>query len=189
MTEGENKMENKENTLSIVIGSWGSYNACNERSLGSSWICLNDFDTWEEIEEELTAQGFKLEGIDEELFIQDISEDLGFNCDYMHPKKLFNILKSSGVLDIAYKFKEMKAYIEIEGWDYFEEKVEEDKDCWDDDLYFYEDMTPEEVCEQEFENMRLDLGGLNWLLNYIDFKAMARDRYNLHEVSNGSIEI
>lgn len=182
-------MENKKNTLSIVIGSWGSYNACNERSLGSSWICLNDFDTWEEIEEELTAQGFKLEGIDEELFIQDISEDLDFNCDYMHPKKLFNILKSSGVLDNTYKFGEMKAYIEIEGWDYFEEKVEEDGKNWDDNVYFYKDMTPEEVCEQEFKNMRLDLGKFNWLLTYIDFEAMARDRYNLHETSNGSIEI
>ena len=182
-------MENKKNTLSIVIGSWGSYNECNERSLGSSWICLNDYDTWEEIEEELTAQGFELEGIDEELFIQDISEDLEFNCDYMHPKKLFNILKSSGVLDNAYKFKEMKAYIEIEGWDCFEDKVENNDEDWDNYLYFYEDMTPAEVEERRLEEMGIDLGKCEWLLNYIDFKAMARDNNNLHETSNGSIEI
>ena len=27
----------KNNTISIVIGSWGSYNECNERALGSKW--------------------------------------------------------------------------------------------------------------------------------------------------------
>ena len=27
----------KNNTVSIVIGSWGSYNECNERALGSKW--------------------------------------------------------------------------------------------------------------------------------------------------------
>ena len=58
--------------VSIVIGSWGSYNECNERALGSKWIDLADYESWEEIEEELKKQGFKLNGIDEELFIQDV---------------------------------------------------------------------------------------------------------------------
>lgn len=26
--------------ISIVIGSWGSYNECNERALGSKWLDL-----------------------------------------------------------------------------------------------------------------------------------------------------
>lgn len=29
--------------ISIVIGSWGSYNECNERALGSKWLDLEDF--------------------------------------------------------------------------------------------------------------------------------------------------
>ena len=58
--------------IKIVIGSWGSYNACNERSLGSKWLTLSDYDDWEEIEKELKKEGFILNGIDEELFIQDI---------------------------------------------------------------------------------------------------------------------
>ena len=41
--------------VSIVIGSWGSYNECNERALGSKWIDLSDYESWEEIEEELKA--------------------------------------------------------------------------------------------------------------------------------------
>ena len=60
------------NTISVVIGSWGSYNECNERALGSKWLDLSNYDDWEEIEEELQKQGFILDGIDEELFIQDI---------------------------------------------------------------------------------------------------------------------
>lgn len=24
--------------INVVIGSWGSYNACNERALGSKWL-------------------------------------------------------------------------------------------------------------------------------------------------------
>ena len=39
--------------VSIVIGSWGSYNECNERALGSKWIDLYDYESWEEIEDEL----------------------------------------------------------------------------------------------------------------------------------------
>ena len=37
--------------ISIVIGSWGSYNECNERALGSKWLDLDNFDTCEKIEE------------------------------------------------------------------------------------------------------------------------------------------
>lgn len=58
--------------ISIVIGSWGSYNECNERALGSKWLDLSDYSEWDEILDELKKQGFELEGIDEELFIQDI---------------------------------------------------------------------------------------------------------------------
>ena len=55
--------------VSIVIGSWGSYNECNERALGSAWLDLSLFSDWDEIVEELEKQGFELDGIDEELFL------------------------------------------------------------------------------------------------------------------------
>ena len=32
-----------KNETNIVIGSWGSYNECNERALGSEWLRLNDY--------------------------------------------------------------------------------------------------------------------------------------------------
>ena len=34
-----------DNAISVVIGSWGSYNECNERALGSKWIKLNDYES------------------------------------------------------------------------------------------------------------------------------------------------
>ena len=39
--------------INIVIGSWGSYNECNERALGSKWLDLSDYSDWDEIVEEL----------------------------------------------------------------------------------------------------------------------------------------
>ena len=39
--------------IKIVIGSWGSYNECNERALGSKWLDLSDYNEWDEIVEEL----------------------------------------------------------------------------------------------------------------------------------------
>ena len=32
--------------VSIVIGSWGSYNECNERALGSRWLDLSEYTDW-----------------------------------------------------------------------------------------------------------------------------------------------
>lgn len=85
--------------INMVIGSWGSYNECNERALGSKWLDLSEYSDWDEIVEELENEGFELDGIDEELFVQDIE---GINCslnwDYVNPEELFNILNDSGVL-------------------------------------------------------------------------------------------
>lgn len=80
--------------ISIVIGSWGSYNECNERALGSKWLDLSDYSDWDEIVEELKKEGFELDGIDEELFIQDIEgiNDSSVNWDYVNPETLFNTL-------------------------------------------------------------------------------------------------
>ena len=105
------------NNIKIVIGSWGSYNECNERALGSKWLDLSDYSDWDEIVEELKNEGFELDGIDEELFIQDIEgiEDRSVNWDYVNPETLFNTLKESGVLDDDYiYFKDILVDIFVE---------------------------------------------------------------------------
>ena len=103
------------NEIKIVIGSWGSYNECNERALGSEWLTLNDYDSWAEIAEELQNQGFILDGIDEELFVQDIEgiPSSGTNWDYVHPKDLFETLKESGILDDNGKYDIFLAFSEV----------------------------------------------------------------------------
>ena len=86
--------------ISIVIGSWGSYNECNERALGSKWLDLSDYSDWEEIVEELKKERFELDGIAEELFIQDVEgiSDNSVNWDCVKPESLFNTLNEPGVL-------------------------------------------------------------------------------------------
>ena len=44
------------NEINVVIGSWGSYNACNERALGSGWLDFSEYDEWEQIEENSSAR-------------------------------------------------------------------------------------------------------------------------------------
>lgn len=129
-------------TVSIVIGSWGSYNACTERALGSKWLDLSNYSDWDEIEEELTKQGFVLNGIDEDLFIQDIEgiPSNGANWDYMHPKTIFNIFYDSGVLDDSYKFKVMQAYLEVRNLSDFEGLVNSNGSNWDTDINLYENF-------------------------------------------------
>ena len=111
--------------INIVIGSWGSYNECNERALGSKWLDLSDYSDWDEIVEELKTEGFEIDGIDEELFIQDVEgiADRSVNWDYVNPETLFNTLKESGVLDNDYKYKVFCAFLEVRCYDDFEEKV------------------------------------------------------------------
>ncbi len=101
------------NEINIVIGSWGSYNECNERALGSKWLCLNEYDDWDEIVEELKKEGFELNGIDEELFVQDIENFVCSGCvnwDYVNPQQLFELLKKSGVLDDEDKYQKAVIY-------------------------------------------------------------------------------
>lgn len=182
----------KSNEIQIVVGSWGSYNACNERALGSKWLILADYDSWDEIAEELEAQGFQLDGIDEELFIQDCEGISGFDGDYMSPEKLFNICKESGILDDSYKCQVAEAFLEAVGWSDFEDLVEAHGERWDDDVIFYEGMTVEEVLEEMVtECYDLDFDKLGWLSSYItiDYEAMARDSDGYYEVTDGVIEI
>jgi len=110
-----------EKEISIVIGSWGSYNECNERALGSKWLNLSDYSGWENIEEELVKQGFEMDGMDEELFIQDIEglPSNSRNWDYTNPKQLFELLKESEVLEDDYKYEAMCAYLDVRGFDEF----------------------------------------------------------------------
>lgn len=178
--------------ISIVIGSWGSYNECNERSLGSKWLDLSDYEEWSEVEEELKKEGFQLDGIDEELFIQDYDNSWGFSGDYMHPKRLFELMKEAEILEYKWKEETALAYIEARSWDDLEHLINNHGNSWDSDIYFYPNKTPAEVAEEMVWSCYpdLDTRKLGWLGNYviIDYEAIAEDE-PYYEVDGGTIEI
>ena len=180
------------NDIRVVIGSWGSYNACNERALGSDWLTLNDYEDWEEIAEELQKQGFILDGIDEELFIQDIENfpASGCNWDFVNPATLFDLLKRSGILDDSGKYDLAEAYCDVEGYRAWEQLVEQYDDRWDDDIYIYEGMDWEDL-GYYFIHQVCCIQIPEELENYIDYRAYGEQfQYDgFHEFSGGIIEI
>ena len=176
--------------VKIVIGSWGSYNECNERALGSEWLDLEDFDSWEEIEEELKREGFELDGIDEELFIQDI-EGLPSDCcnwDYMHPKRLFDTLRESGVLEDSYRYEALMAFLEVRSFADFERSVERHGSRWDDDIRLYKGYSYEDLGREMFDCLGYEIP--DDLIDFFDFEAYGRYiASDLEEYSDGFIQI
>ena len=176
--------------IKIVIGSWGSYNECNERALGSKWLTLSDYSSWEEIEEELQNEGFELNGIDEELFIQDIEGiDADNNWDYEHPKHLFEILQESGVLEDCYKYEVMQAYLEIRTFEEWKDLVNSRGNHWDDDIIIWKGYDWADYGKEYFENCCYNIP--ESIIDFIDFEAYGKyiGDYNAEEYENGIIEI
>ena len=179
------------NEINVVIGSWGSYNECNERALGSKCICLNDYTDWEDILNELTKQGFELNGIDEELFVQDIEgiPTSGINWDYVNPQKLNETLYESGVLGDEYKYEIFEAFCEIETYDDWERRVEQYGSNWDTGIYLWKDYDWYDLGYEFIHEGDRDIP--DWLDNYIDYKRYGEEfSYDgFHEYTNGIIEI
>ena len=186
------KEQNKSNQISIVVGSWGSYNACNDRALGSQWLDLSEFADWDEVVAELESQGFDLDRLDEELFVQDI-DGLPSACaswDYMSPQKLFETIRDSEVLDCSHKYDVMAAYLEIYNFSDFQNLVDSGGSHWDDDIHLYSGFDWEDYGREMFDCC--EEGGLSdRLQDFFDF-----ERYGeyigsdyCHEYSGGIIEI
>ena len=179
------------NEIKIVIGSWGSYNECNERALGSKWLDLADYSDWDEIEEELKAEGFDLDGMDEELFIQDIENfpASAANWDYVNPEDLFNVLQEADVLTDLYKYDVLMAYLEIRSFEDFKQLVNSFGSRWNDDINIYKGFDWEDYGREMFALMGYDIP--DSLIDYFDFEAYGESfQYdNIYEYSEGLIEI
>ena len=182
-----------EGNVKVVIGSWGSYNECNERALGSKWLDLSDYSDWEQIEDELKEEGFLLDGIDEELFIQDI-EGLPSGCrnwDYTHPQRLFETLYESGVLEDDYQYKVLNAFLEVRDYDDFEDLVDSHGSNWDMDINLYENFDWEDYGREMFESCGYDREIPDSLQDFFDFEAYGKycGEDCVEEYSDGLIEI
>lgn len=176
--------------ISVVIGSWGSYNDCNERALGSKWLDLSDYSDWEEIEEELKKEGFDLDGIDEELFIQDVEgiPSNSTNWNYVNPQQLFETLLESGVLSDEYLYDLFTAYLEVNNFDNWENLVNLYGCHWDDDIILYQNQDLDDVA---YDLMHEIYEIPDYLENYIDYSSYARDLSyeGFYETSQGVLEI
>ena len=165
------------NRISVVVGSWGSYNECNERALGSEWLDFDDYDDWDDILEELQREGFDLDGTDKELFIQDIEgiEDRSTNWDYVNPREIFELVKKSGILCDEYKYSLFESYLEAYSFDEWKKLVKDYEEDWDIDLVFYRNKSLLDVAYEIIEEC-YDLDKLlGNLAAYFDYDAFARD--------------
>ena len=176
--------------ISIVIGSWGSYNECNERALGSQWLNLSDYSDWHEIEEELKKQGFELDGIDEELVIQDVDGIPGNSCnwDYVNPQQLFETLLESGILDDDDLYELFEAYLEINSFDNWENLVSSYGCRWYEDNILYHNQNMDDVAYALMHDI-YDIP--DCLESYIDYSRFARDLSyeGYYETSKGVLAI
>ena len=185
-------MQKVSNEIKIVIGSWGSYNECNERALGSKWLDLANYSSWDEIVEELEDQCFELDGIDEELFIQDI-DNFPTSCtnwDYVHPEDLFNLLQNADVLEDPCKYDTLVAFLDVRGFEDFKSRVDKDGSSWADDIYIYKNYDWEDYGREMFDCLGYKLD--DWILDFFDFKSYGESfRYDgyIEEYSEGLIEI
>lgn len=165
----------------IVFGSWKAYNENGAHALGSNWLDMNDFDSVEEITEHLkNNEGWSDEEL-EETFIQDYEADAEIfnNCDYINIDRAVEILEQIDDSD-----NEAEAIKE-----YLEEVSNNIQEACNSELYFYKDMTLAEVCE-EITRETNDIP--DYLENYIDWEAMARDwsfEGCWYESFNGVLEV
>lgn len=178
--------------IKIVIGSWGSYNECNERSGGSEWLDLSEYSDWSEIVEELEKEGFDLKDIDEELFIQDEEgiNDGSITWDYVNPEQLFNTLKESGALDDEYKYKVLCAFLEVRNYDEFRERVDSCGNSWDDDINLFEGYSWEDYGREVADNSGYNIPPeLEYYIDYGSYGRSFGDSGEVEEYSGGLIAI
>lgn len=143
-----------------------------------------------EREQELIKQGFELNGLDEELFIQDIigidAKDM--NCYYIHPKTLFKLLQEADVISNDYNYEIMSAFFEVRSFKDFENRVKSCGSNWTDDIYLYKNTNWYDL---GYDLLHECYQIPDYLDNYIDYERYANDlKYDgFEEYSEGIIEI
>lgn len=154
----------------VVVGSWKAYNECNERSLGSRWLDLSDYETLDEVYDELKNEGFTELEL-EETFVQDYEADIEFvdNCDYTNIDSLWEkVEKLDDIIDYLGE-NEVKAYLEAVG------NISDLDDVRSTELYLYADC--DTLSDLAYELVQEGFYGEipDSISTYIDYEAMGRD--------------
>lgn len=169
--------------IEVVIGSWLAYNEVNERALGSNWLNLEDFETLEDLIEELKNEGFTDEEL-EETFIQDMDSEIVFeNCDYISVERLREIwetLNSVSDSDLVIALSEIFTLSELIN-------IIENESI--EDYYLSGSETASDYAEEIVEDC-YNLDNMGNLKYYIDYEAMGRDMVlngEIYETSKGVV--
>ena len=180
------------NDIKMTISYTTHYAENNTKTLASSPLDLSKYNSWEEIREELTKQGFELNEFDNCLVIEDlqnISEEMS-ELKQWHPKHVFNLLNNSGVLHDNELFETMEAVIEVCSFNQFVDLVEKLGENWNEGIYLYPGYDwydfGKMVCECREYQIPEDLE------IYIDFEAYGETfslNANVYSYSNGIIEL
>ena len=179
------------NEVKMII-SYNTHDAENNtKALTSSPLVLSKYNSWEEIREELTKQGFAIDEADNYLVVEDFQTISEVMSDFnkLHPKHVFNLLNTSGVLRDNYRFSIMEAVIEVCSFNQFVELVEEREDDWDEDIYLYEGYNWYDFGEMICENCGYQVpDALEPHIDYASFGETFKYNANVCECSNGIIE-
>ena len=62
------------NNISFVIGSWGSYNECNERALGSKWLDFDEYEDWDNTHPQEIFELIKKSGVLDDEYKYELME-------------------------------------------------------------------------------------------------------------------
>ena len=179
-----------KNEIKIVIGSWGSYNECNERALGSSWLTLNDYNDWKKSWKNSKSKALNsMESTKNCLcktlktFLQRLKTGITST-----PQELFETLKKSRILDDETKYELMDAFCSIEGYREWKQLVDSYEDRWDDDIYLWRNY---DWYDLGYELLHEGNNIPEYLDNYIDYAKYGEElSYDgFHECDYGIIEI
>lgn len=173
-------MKNKMN-IKVVFGSWKAYTENNERAMGSKWLDMSDYDSVDEIYDEMKKEGFTEQEL-EETFIQDIEADydiLKGQCDSTNIERLYEYVEMIDNSDN-----------EVEAIGAYLEKVNDDiEEACNADLYWYDGQTIEDVAYNIVKEC-YDLPEI--AERYFNYEAFGRDLEldgNYYETFNGVLEV
>ena len=172
----------------VVVGSWKAYNECNKRSLGSKWLDLSDYETLDEVYDELKNEGFTELEL-EETFVQDYEADIEFieNCDYTNIDLLWDRVQELDDIIEYLGENEVKAYLEEFGI----KSLDDLRDLRSTELYLYADC--DTLSDLAYELVQEGCYGEipDSIVNYIDYEAMGRDLSfdGYYETSYGVLEV
>ena len=111
-----------------------------------------------------------------------------YNWDYMHPKRLLDTLRESGVLEDSYRYEALMAFLEVRSFADFERSVERHGSRWDDDIRLYKGYSYEDLGREMFDCLGYEIP--DDLIDFFDFEAYGQYiASDLEECSDGFIQI